>query len=643
MYHCIFLLWDVHQYARLKREKRILTVHFNSTYGVSIQSTYSYYVSIDRTGEKCFMGTKATKEEWQKLYDLAFKFKEMEPWKQFYDTDIFCIRFSEEEAGYIDLMGAVGDDVAWSLFQGEQGLMELMGILFAKELDVPFDYLVREQNSLNLYLGDRDEVEQQQYQVIRDLGLKFRGKGSWIYFEMNERGYFPYLPDQQGVRTCIRYLEAFLNAVQYYEEHHVPVKFDEGEIFEYCLKDGEWEGRARSIVHMDYVRPYPVIADDVQAAKIKKAAKKKRNEILELDMFYLDNAVKDEEQEKVINLKMALLVEKESGFIATQRLINPKQDDISIIPSMLADWILKNGCPKKVLAANSLIEALASHVCETAGVPLAVGRLPKLEKIKSDLFRYLRGDSMMEEELPVSEEEEEDFVEGLLDKMGLDMQDLQEKAMTMSEEEFAKEAMSQMTEAMRRQGFSEDEIEAVLSGTLGNESGGDCTFMELKNRRQKIDAVMDFYGHGGIPEDIYSEFDKDIVIRPGKRAWEECLEEGRKDELYKIAKDMEADVNRSFSKGMLADAIIKKASLDSRMLSSCMSKEARKLLRLLRRKAAGQDAVWMNSGEFPGSMETVLELLALGLIDVGYGFDEDSIILEINPLGEENSPLGKFV
>jgi len=53
------------------------------------------------------------------------------------------------------------------------------------------------------YFGNRDELSSKELKVIKNLGLKFRGKNEWIYFRSFETGYVPYILDQAQVVQLI--------------------------------------------------------------------------------------------------------------------------------------------------------------------------------------------------------------------------------------------------------------------------------------------------------------------------------------------------------------------------------------------------------------------------------------------------------
>ena len=52
---------------------------------------------------------------------------------------------------------------------------------------MPPEYAMFEQNSISMFLGDRNELTEGERKIIREVGHKFRGKNQWIYFESYKR------------------------------------------------------------------------------------------------------------------------------------------------------------------------------------------------------------------------------------------------------------------------------------------------------------------------------------------------------------------------------------------------------------------------------------------------------------------------
>lgn len=569
------------------------------------------------------MNKKATEDEWQKLYTLALKYQKKEPWKTYRDTDLFYIRFSPEDTGYFTILGRGGACIGCNLFLGEEGFQDIMGIIHAEELELPIEYIMREQNCISMFIDDPAAIPQEQCRVIRSLGPDFCGENEWIYFESYEKGCFPCLPSGQEVQIYTKYLEQLLKAIDYIEEHSCKVNFDYGEIFEYFLENGNWKGNPLSIVECDYILPQLQLADEIQILSLKKAAEKKNKEVLELDMFYTDLAVTDERSKKKRNQKIAVMVNHNSCQIVSQHLIEPQEDDRQVLPSILADWIMNNGAPAGILVENRLVEALVRSVCEMAGIPLQIASLEGVEQFRNTLFEEEFDENDLESMLGGV-----DLLEAMSD-FGLDMDTLTQMASSMSKEEFLEGTIDQMVQAMEKVGYSQEDLEGLLDG----EEAEDYTQLELKNRKQKEDVVKDFLGQRKEADEIYKDYTMNVVIGCSDHTWTKCLEEGTKTELLKLARNMGAKVDNSFSKDMLSSIIISKEVMEPGSLNAILGEEAAGLLCYLQKKSKAESNV-LDLAEFPYSAEAVLKLLSTGQIDIGYAWSDSVVKLEINVIQE---------
>lgn len=405
------------------------------------------------------MRKEATKEEWKKLYSLAESYKSLKPWMQFYGTDLFCIKFSAEESGYFTIMGKLGESIGLSLYQGMEGYNDFMGLMNAESLSVPTDYIMIEQNCISMYCGDREDLTKQQHEVIKELGLKFRGKGNWIYFETYEKGYFPYLPDRNEVVTFTQYLERLVEALNYYIEQKCNVDFDSGKIFEYAFEDGVWKGKEILLPYTEYRYRTITLNNDIMAAKLKKAAMSKKSGILELDMFYIVAPIADEKYKKPFLGKYVIMGESRSGLILDQQILTPLDDDLGALPGMLVQWIQSHGAPEAVVVSNPVMKALVSHICNICSIPLRIDRLPAIEECRAGLgdMNAQASDNPPED---ISMEEFE-YPLQLLGELGVDVEDWKRKAKSMETEEFAEAFQEQMLQVIEGLGFTGEEALSV--------------------------------------------------------------------------------------------------------------------------------------------------------------------------------------
>ncbi|OGO93620.1 MAG: hypothetical protein A2Y17_00745 [Clostridiales bacterium GWF2_38_85] len=74
-----------------------------------------------------------------------------------------------------------GECYGIGVYPGYESIMGFYSLLNASENE-PLSYTMNLQNCLMCYFGDRDELAPEEREIIKGLGLKFRGQNNWIYF-----------------------------------------------------------------------------------------------------------------------------------------------------------------------------------------------------------------------------------------------------------------------------------------------------------------------------------------------------------------------------------------------------------------------------------------------------------------------------
>lgn len=131
-------------------------------------------------------------QDWEKLYEAAMEFKEIESWNWMWDSDIFGVQNPEnDEIGYCCIMGRMGEHFALAVYLGTEGLDGYLRIQSGEILPGDVDIL-HLQKCLMASFEDRDFLQKPDLQVIKELGLKFRGRNSWPLFRSYRPGYHPW-------------------------------------------------------------------------------------------------------------------------------------------------------------------------------------------------------------------------------------------------------------------------------------------------------------------------------------------------------------------------------------------------------------------------------------------------------------------
>src|SRR5581483_131688 len=129
--------------------------------------------------------TTPTLEEWRRLYAAAARVKELAPWTWMMEDDIFGVQNPEtDEIGFVSVMGNLGEHLAAALYkfleleEDAEDEVEPQRLLEIPQLQASFE--------------DREQLEKKDRDVIKQLGLKFRGAQAWPQFRSYEPGFFPW-------------------------------------------------------------------------------------------------------------------------------------------------------------------------------------------------------------------------------------------------------------------------------------------------------------------------------------------------------------------------------------------------------------------------------------------------------------------
>lgn len=267
--------------------------------------------------------------EWRSLYQAAVDFKKIEAWTWMYDSDVFGVQDPVSgEIGYCCVMGALGKMFALAVYLGSEGLESYMRIASEPPLNPSeaFEEMML-QKCLMASFVSRDELTKEDRQVIKSLGLKFRGRNAWPQFRSYRPAYFPWyltaeearfltLALQQAKEVCLRFKEdpALFNPPQ--EELwfvRVPEQTKEGLV---------WQDAWLEPALLEEELP-DVPVDELRLARLKKAALL-MDAVWEMDFFLSPTAVQDKEDERPYYPYMMMAVDHESGFVFGVDLASPE-------------------------------------------------------------------------------------------------------------------------------------------------------------------------------------------------------------------------------------------------------------------------------------------------------------------------------
>jgi hypothetical protein len=334
-------------------------------------------------------------DEWRRLYEAAIAFREAAPWGWMTETEVFGVQNPESgQIGYGSIMGMLGEHLALAVYLGSEGLEGFWRIEESRDVEPTF---VLEVPQLQASWGDRQELQQEDREVIKALGLKFRGRGAWLLFRSYVPGYFPWFVTPGEARFLTLALEQGLEVAQRVKENRgLLVSLRKGT---YLVRTPEKQGETLAW-RDEWVKPPPPqprplpppTITEADLATMRQLPRQKMT--VEADLFLMPSPIKGKEDPRPYFPYNLMMVEARSGVILGTDLLTPK-------PSLDAVWakapeaflnVLRRlgSLPTVVAVRSERVYELLKPGAAGLGIRLTRRRsLPALEQAKAHLEQWM--------------------------------------------------------------------------------------------------------------------------------------------------------------------------------------------------------------------------------------------------------------
>lgn len=328
-------------------------------------------------------------EKWRRLYSVAARLKELQPWSILWDADIITIQLPDRETPlFCSVMGRGGDCFGFGIYPGYESFMRLHRLMSAKG-PVASGIAMYEQSCLMCYYGDREEIAPQDRAVMQELGLKFRGRNQWIYFRALEPGYLPWFLSEEQVDLLAEALENLTMACLPLLRGELHVDFEGGKslIRFYSDERGEWLNTSIELPPIPVGLNSLCIGDELLLARVKQS--KKTGETLELDSFYIPAPLQEKKGEVPYLPRMTLLADRKEGMLIGQHLSQPGESWEKASLAMLVNWIDKQGRPAALYVRDEYMANLLKEACGQVGVTLRFGKgMPAVDGFYEEILNF---------------------------------------------------------------------------------------------------------------------------------------------------------------------------------------------------------------------------------------------------------------
>lgn len=337
-------------------------------------------------------GTAPPLELWSRLYQAAIRVKELAPWEWMQETDVFAVqRPGTDELGFVSVMGLLGEHYAVAVYRGTEGLYGFWRLQQGDPTIAPEELFNVPQ--LQASFEDRNELSQKDRDVIKQLGLKFRGRQAWPLFRSYRPGYVPWYLEAEEAEFLACALEQVLDVAPRFREH--PQMLTPGDDATYLARVPRETGAGLTWEDQPVTIPpdQPVsipLAMDMEALQWLKQAPRSQAR-LEVDFFWLPAHI-GEKGERPYYGYMLMMVDAASGMLLGNELLRPEptlEAMYGLIPAVVVQQLARLGLvPREVSVRSGLMFDLLQLLTDDLGFTVSeVESLPALDPAREFLMQ----------------------------------------------------------------------------------------------------------------------------------------------------------------------------------------------------------------------------------------------------------------
>lgn len=339
--------------------------------------------------------TKPTLEQWRQLHAVAVAVKALAPWDWMNEADLFAVEDpASGQMGYVNVMGAIGEHFAVAVYLGGAGLRGFMAMQHARESDMEELFFAVPQ--LQASFEGRESLRSEDRDIVKALGLKFRGRNDWPLFRSYRPGYFPWHLSAEEASFLIVALEQVLDVAPRFR---ADASLFYGQDVEGLLvraasssaPDAAWVDRRQAKMDME-LEPLAVTIEERMLNKLAALPPGKGS--IEIDLFRLPSPVREGNGRPYFIYNL-LFVDGESGFVYGFELLRVETTLEAMwakVPELVTRHLFKSKTkPRAIMVRPGLMPGMIEPIASYCGIPLKQSKRlrmldPAREGLMSSLF-----------------------------------------------------------------------------------------------------------------------------------------------------------------------------------------------------------------------------------------------------------------
>jgi hypothetical protein len=309
------------------------------------------------------------------------------------NEELFAVENPDDgEVGYCSILGSGGEEFGLGMFVGEDGYHRYVSLIEGEAEPEDFEenvmvYLI------SMLLVDREVLQKQDHEVIRSLGLRFRGRNAWPFFRSQQPGYAPWFLEKSETVFLTAAIQQTLVVADEVRNGKLSLWQGESEnpVLTRYFRSGKWGEEWRMVpILNEHQETHAQNIDPVKEAELYLLHS--RAGVLsgcwELDAFLLPILIGPKPDRPHYPLCF-LAVETKLGLVLGVDLTEPwltlseRQDKVIQLMQKAKQL------PLEIRVKSDKVRRMVEPITSILGIKLQVASsLPMLEEAKSSLYKY---------------------------------------------------------------------------------------------------------------------------------------------------------------------------------------------------------------------------------------------------------------
>jgi hypothetical protein len=334
-----------------------------------------------------------SRDQWLRLYRAADAFRDLAPWEWMDDDRIFGVQCPETgQIYYCCVLGALKEVFALIAYEGAEGLEGYLKTLSGEITAGPL--ITEHQLCLAATFDDRSCQEPRDLAVIRDLGLKYRGRNAWPLFRHHMPGLFPWHLSAAQAGALATCLEQGVDVLSRYAgDRRLLTGPAMGRHLVRVLEtspDGETKWCDKTLVPAPLQHNAPNIPiNEIGIARLRRSPKKHSGD-WEIGYAYFPACIQEHREERPYMTRLLVIVDVQSRFILSMGLEAPDKHLPAFRDTLLSCLEEAQQWPQRFLVNHENAATLAAPIAKALGITLKrVDDLPVFNMIYEDMMESM--------------------------------------------------------------------------------------------------------------------------------------------------------------------------------------------------------------------------------------------------------------